>query len=872
MVLLPAFLGSPVQVQTSTPQSSIPQRDLFSPQLVHGSFGSPSTPTATNYATSSLSSYLITPTSLQTVPIPVTPRKSSNQQFRDPENVDPCTPTKSPIKKRRRRSPSQKLDDILHTIKTAHWTLGQFLWFLFHVRGENNEKICHFKGHVRAVSYFLSGRDKNGYTPTLIIHDWFRSADGCVAPDSEESGLMYSTTMPYTQIKGVRTGLSSFAAQIVQRKLVREAENAVNPNNGLHSSRSSPNCRKKLQWTDIGAATLPHIEKIIREHQPLTVSLLLAVADRSHMRESLVKRVQTYRPPNMVITHAISFFDYCRTNRANLLPMTRGLLYFALSAPIDLFHYNSRVVTMPSYNTTYKTLEDMARYEAELVCAHGRDPNTAGSICADNVQNYLLQRDARIGRENTINIGIAATYIEAVEMDMKAFSLEEKRRCIAQNLRKDVSVEALRDLIDRRHWENIGLLHWLRVLTHYVPEASIHKEHVSLLFRTRCKKQTVPVQASKIHPLATSGKNETIITELKDALVDLLAQIGQQRDDHLLDRILLLAGDGLTFEKILLLKQLLQFHDNDFDTLSFIQAVLAMWHTGWTDLNRLIESHWGKLSSHDPSTLAHNAARIKRPTPSNLKKVDYNSGIDLVYLILDARMLDCWRLYFGQQDIFEYFKKLSNEKKVPAFEDLEVAARKLHRAYSSVRGVEYATASVEGTQGHQAAWHRTVPLGSPWTPPTAFDKSTCSNSDNTQQRTRSNSLQPRPLKRRRTEDEETETDDSPFTGDRCLMQSIVFMRDALVSREFTYALAEGDVGRVYEALKIMLFTFAGSSHSKYTTYLLEFIIDLEYESTPELRAAVLNSLVVNLSGKGGHFCAADWLQERNNRIIQMIAE
>ncbi|CAL1715106.1 unnamed protein product [Somion occarium] len=238
-----------------------------------------------------------------------------------------------------------------------------------------------------------------------------------------------------------------------------------------------------------------------------------------------------------------------------------------------------------------------------------------------------------------------------------------------------------------------------------------------------------------------------------------------------------------------------------------------MWHTGWTDLNQLIESHWGKLSSRDPSTLAHNAARIKRPTPSNLKKVDYNSGIDLVYLILDARMLDCWQLYFSQQDIFEYFKKLSDEKKVPAFEDLEVAARKLHRAYSS------------------AAWHRTVPLGSPWTPPTAFDKS-----------------------------------------DRCLMQSIVFMRDALVSREFTYALAEGDIGRVYEALKIMLFTFAGSSHSKYTTYLLEFIIDLEYESTPELRAAVLNSLVVNLSGKGGHFCAADWLQERNNRIIQMIAE
>ena len=43
----------------------------------------------------------------------------------------------------------------------------------------------------------------------------------------------------------------------------------------------------------------------------------------------------------------------------------------------------------------------------------------------------------------------------------------------------------------------------------------------------------------------------------------------------------------------------------------------------------------------------------------------------------------------------------------------------------------------------------------------------------------------------------------------------------------------------------MLFTFAGSSHSKYTNYLLEMVCSLKLESSPELRDAILRSTVVN---------------------------
>lgn len=93
-----------------------------------------------------------------------------------------------------------------------------------------------------------------------------------------------------------------------------------------------------------------------------------------------------------------------------------------------------------------------------------------------------------------------------------------------------------------------------------------------------------------------------------------------------------------------------------------------------------------------------------------------------------------------------------------------------------------------------------------------------------------------------------------------------------MSREMAYAIAEGDPGRVYEVMKVLLFTFAGSSHSKYSTYLLETICRLELESTAALRETVLRMTLVNLLGRAGSFTAADLMQEFFNRLLEAIVE
>jgi hypothetical protein len=184
-----------------------------------------------------------------------------------------------------------------------------------------------------------------------------------------------------------------------------------------------------------------------------------------------------------------------------------------------------------------------------------------------------------------------------------------------------------------------SILHWLKNLCNFVPELAHHKSYISKLFCTRAAKH-------KVHALATSGKNEIVITELKDALLDFFAQIGQTREDHL-RCLIMVGGDGLTYEKIHLLKKNMQHHKHKFESFELIEPELKIWHTESTNLSRIFETHWGRPVSIDPSTLGHSARGIGQEALSNLKKVDYYPSAQLGNLVLDVHMLDCWRYVFA---------------------------------------------------------------------------------------------------------------------------------------------------------------------------------------------------------------------------------
>jgi len=66
----------------------------------------------------------------------------------------------------------------------------------------------------------------------------------------------------------------------------------------------------------------------------------------------------------------------------------------------------------------------------------------------------------------------------------------------------------------------------------------------------------------------------------------------------------------------------------------------------------------------------------------------------------------------------------------------------------------------------------------------------------------------------------------------------------------------------------MLFTFAGSSHNKYTGYLLDMIAFLEIDCGPKLRDLFLRNWLVNLSGEPGRYIEKDLMQEHHNDVLE----
>ncbi|KAJ6558349.1 hypothetical protein B0H19DRAFT_906888, partial [Mycena capillaripes] len=713
-----------------------------------------------------------------------------------------------------------------------NWTLAGFLYNIFQSKDAKGCDIHRSQTHSQMVSICLAGRAKE--TVADIISEWMAHPDGRIPVNSPNSDLMYSTTIPYTEIRPVRAALTSFSTQTIGKKVGDEAETAVKLDSGLHS--------------------------VIERDQRVTLYLFDKIAVRKPRKQDGVVVERKTRPAATVITHAIASLNFCRTDQANLLPLMRGILYLGSSAPVELINYNCRIGNMPAPDTIRRALITLSKDEAFATTAHGEDPDTAGFLFVDNTQNYHRQRDLCIGRENVMNVGMSGLYMEAPDVDSRVFNLEDKRKLIAENRRKDVTVDDLIGFLDQEDADSTGTLLVLDVLARCIPSLKPISKEISLRLSASAT-IVVPEGPAIIHPLACSGKKQTIPTELKDAMLDFLQQIGQTPESFLKCK-LPVGGDGLMYAMLLQLQSFLQYHDDAFKSFEIMEPQLQVWHTKWTDVIRIFQTHWGRTSGKNtnPAALGFSAVKIGRVAPSDMKKVEFYPGTQLMYLVLDAKLLDIWRLAFKTDDIFKYFEGLAETRNLPDFETLLPIARKLYRAYGTARGRDHAMYET-GTTGE---WAQTIPMGSAWIPQEIEDSSL-----EKKRKSKGKAFNPSAKKKKKKKALPTAP---PCEGDFVLAQDIDFIRDSLNSRKLTTAVACGDVGRMYECIKYLLFTFGGSTHTNYLNYVLETIVSLELESTPGLKVALLRGLIWNLSGLPEHCEEGDYIVEFFNRLLEDVVQ
>ncbi|KAJ7456199.1 hypothetical protein FB451DRAFT_1048472 [Mycena latifolia] len=732
-------------------------------------------------------------------------------------------------------SVEQKLDKVFDLFQELDWSLGEFMHYVF-----AHKDVHRSPRHGLIVQRYLAGF--NQFTIAPILEAWLTSPDGA---GHNVDSQMFTLSTPYTELPHVRAALTSFAAQTVKTKLLR----------------------------DIRASLMENMKSVFERSQGLLYEYLVALASPAPVSRRGVVTPRRNRPPELVTTNAISMITFSRNYHARILPLSRGILYLASHVPIDIIDINCRIGTMPSLETIKSALRGFSNQKAVKIRTMGRDTGVveidgremvkANIIIFDNSQHFRRQRERRIGRENMMVIGISATFIQIL-VEATACDPLDRRRRLALNLRRTVTVEMLLGLIDFNHLRNVGILQFLSALATYIPECSRYKSEISLRYRTRCKRRKLPDGKSDMHTLASSGKNEAIIPELKDALLDFKQQLGHTEDNYDF-KLWFGGGDGMSFNNMLLVKKYLQNHtESPFQSFELMVPMLQVWHTMWTDLCRIFETHWGAPLNDNPSTLGNSAKKIGRPPPPNLNKVDYYPAAELLALVHDMRMLDGWRIHFKCADLHLHFRKLAELNQLPSFEDLEDAAKTLYDTYTSTVAQQEA---LYDARDAKSSWAAHVPLGAPWVSPPLNETSGAVPARKQRKR-----------KSKKSDKRRAETTKAPpplppvFYGDAVVSDSAYFMRDASISREAAAAVAEGDVGRVWEAMKVMMFNFAGSGHSRYMAYLLEMTAHIELESSPALANASLDTLVCNPSGKPGCGQACDIFQEQMNRELEPIIQ
>ncbi|KDQ05525.1 hypothetical protein BOTBODRAFT_122690, partial [Botryobasidium botryosum FD-172 SS1] len=100
--------------------------------------------------------------------------------------------------------------------------------------------------------------------------------------------------------------------------------------------------------------------------------------------------------------------------------------------------------------------------------------------------------------------------------------------------------------------------------------------------------------------------------------------------------------------------------------------------------------------------------------------------------------------------------------------------------------------------------------------------------------------------------------------------STLFIRDALFFWEYILAIKRGDVGSALIVLKYWTIAFQGAGRTKYAAELLHLCHNLRHAWPEDLKALIINNLLVNMTGKPDRWKELDLLQEHMNFWIKSV--
>lgn len=209
----------------------------------------------------------------------------------------------------------------------------------------------------------------------------------------------------------------------------------------------------------------------------------------------------------------------------------------------------------------------------------------------------------------------------------------------------------------------------------------------------------------------------------------------------------------------------------------------GLFHGKMTDATGTLFTHWGNPSSGpcNPGSLAFHNSQLRRLPIVLTSLPNFRTCRDLIFVSLYARILHCLLKVSGCESLTSYATQAT-------WSTIEQDAVKIYHKFThadvvdnlrSKRAAESKDGKEKATKGKGKAKPQDVA--------------------------------------------------QPVTeGDMVFENAILFLRDALISREFTDAVKAGDSGRVLLVLKVWALSFRGSGRTKYAYEMLHLIHNLTH--------------------------------------------
>jgi hypothetical protein len=337
-----------------------------------------------------------------------------------------------------------------------------------------------------------------------------------------------------------------------------------------------------------------------------------------------------------------------RNQSVNLFQHVLGVFLFACNTPKAVFHALGRLGISSAHSTVHNILERLGDSAYEALAQMGKSAYESASDAArkpqeyflllfDNINKYHRARKQTVAKKSEVKSGTAATAVVLEDVPSGAFDPQPYFDNLKKQDRRNLTLTKLYEDIDTAHLRNAGIGMIMRLLVVHIPDIKPLSSQVEVWFTTNCERLKLRLRKSRIQPMGTSGIDESTAAGGSDVLNDLAEQMKLQAG-WLKKMLVMVCGDWLSIDRLRKAIRYKAKDSNIYEQRRWALPIVQLWHMKWAFLKVIYKIHWSDETGPDVSVNLRHGLEANGRNFNHIK-CDFYPGHEGLKTVFDTLVL-----------------------------------------------------------------------------------------------------------------------------------------------------------------------------------------------------------------------------------------